>query len=482
MDNGDNQPTDITEIEKKEVSPAVIKTRVWKKTHWILHNQEIRRGHIDRQRRKWIENWVFYSYSTTPEVSNKFRSRTPSSIAGQMARAFSPDGAYLDFQRIPRTITEEDLRRLVILDPEKIPNICRQLWIEIVNNDTERAEEDIRSFFQNTTPFVTGRIFFTPNGKIGKFQQNIQWKVGRWGKRVWIENSSFTLHDDIYDCLGSQVHASKKLINDIDDLGTLNPEIASLVHQKMLKITDEDNDFLTWIKDIVTKIKKKTKKQTQFFYIQKMIIDYLLKLNGGQYDEVRINQSITTLRKGMNDRIGRKSSIQSQSAFLNQETYIEWARWKSSLNNTPGNSKLDPNSILTSIQDNYDTFMSRMSFYSPGREGIVPPFEPFTGFQLAWQLLYKEAKNQDSVARAQRLFLQQYFLLFFQEMKLRYGYWSPKLKNHNASLQERIKNINTLSQKYSLGLENIVIDFTDEPGKLRESLKTIISSVKNLKP
>lgn len=59
-----------------------------------------------------------------------------------------------------------------------------------------------------------------------------------------------------------------------------------------------------------------------------MMIDYLLKLDGGQYDSTRVYWAAKTLQTGLQDRVGKGASITEQAILFEQAKNVELYHWK----------------------------------------------------------------------------------------------------------------------------------------------------------
>ncbi len=390
-----------------------------------------------------------------------------------MIRAFSPENGLL---RISKQNTEGEQKAGVVIDPFLAESFGKNRWnpwlakIEAIEDMREMVRK-IHAWFQDTRQIIGGRVVVAPDGTVGVFQE-IK-KTGRNAhKMIPINRARVQVHRDIYGAINRHNYAKDKLNNDQRTIEEISGDVAELIQLCMMKREWIDTDVPT-IHDLVGNISEWIEGEATFFYLEKMMIDYLLKLNGGQYDSTRVYWAAQTLQAWLRDRLWKNAGITEQQILLEQAKDIELHHWKNVVCGTT-TWKIDIEHVIEDIPWDYTAFKERISRYNPLKNTTV--FNPFSWFYKEWGNFL--GRKDSTPYEAQLKITKQYILITLQEIKMRYAYNDDIPENESASLRKRIERINVLRQRFFPEKPEISIDFSAEKNTINDALKKEIARYK----
>ena len=184
------------------------------------------------------------------------------------------------------------------------------------------------------------------DGRILRFQETQQPVADHKGT---INRAIASMHLSVYDAIASQGYASDKLAIDVESVESLSPKIAELVAASLhaSNIGTVQNRINEIVQSLVSEFDQDdTSILQRNFYLRKMLIRYLLKLNSKQYDTVRIYWAMHALQEGMRDRRGKEHGINTGLEFTKQAKDIELYHWLHCTFGSHENKKIDIMSTL----------------------------------------------------------------------------------------------------------------------------------------
>ncbi len=337
-----------------------------------------------------------------------------------------------------------------------------------------------REWLKHATPIIrSGRMLAWSDGNILRFQESIDNSTTHG-----IPRAQAFMHTSIYDAIGSQMYASNRLEIDVEDVESLSPQIANLVAASLQKDrTEETQDSINKIvTDLIFEFdKNETSIMRRNFYLRKMIIQYLLKLDNNQYDKVRIYWAMRALQAGMRDRQGKEHGIDTGLEFAQQSKDIELYYWvQSVLGISGGGRKIDIVQYIESLNvegwDGFEKFCQRIEWYK--KREWAPIFKPFFDFYREWEEFSKQEHAQKKSWEAQRIVARQYILIMLSEIKIRYAYRDTISSGEQSSLQTRLDMINEIWDRFVSNFTKISIDFSAEKNTINDALKKEIARYK----
>lgn len=161
--------------------------------------------------------------------------------------------------------------------------------------DMRKMVRKIQTWFKNTNPIASGRVVVSPDGTVGLFQEKRN--ITQNTKMSALKRAKIQIHDDIYSTINAHNYAKNTLREDQKTVIEVSDSVAALVAACMIKNQGTNVDeHVTTIHELVASITSDLEDKATFFYLEKMMIDYLLKLNGGQYDSTRVYWAAQTLQ------------------------------------------------------------------------------------------------------------------------------------------------------------------------------------------
>lgn len=471
---------DVTPIEQEEWS-------YYSKELQILLNQrpELQqwRDEIIAEQKEWgEEEKEKYSSLSIPESLSRFFVSLPHTTTGWMIRALSPENALLRSDRIKHLKIEQ--RPYVVIDPFRIGNLWRQHWSfllrEVKNkDDMSHMVTAVRGWLLRTQPILSGRVILGQDGRVGRFQEIKKAQIGKASQKnpklVPSNRAYLTVHHDLYGLLNSQQYARNHLDHGRRTIEEITNDVAQLiakcVEKKIpsLESLNRDSDLV----ELVRNIQSRVKVRGSFFYIEKLMIDYLLKLDGGQHDSTRVYWAAKTLQSWLKDRIGKSAGIKEQVILLELGKNVELYHWKHKVLGAK-KGKVDIFEVLEDISADFPGFKARLVDYVPLKE--APVFNPFFSFYREWKSFWEQ--NSDTPLEAQQRVARQYILITLQEIKTRYAYNNDTHSGEIASLKKRMETLEKLRWRFFSDKPEIVLDFWAEKTTINESLKKEITRYK----
>jgi len=444
--------------------------------------QEWRDKIITEQQKSWEQEEQKYSSLSTPENLSRFFGSLPHTTTGWMIRTLSPENALL--QTNTTTHLEPKQRSYVIIDPFRIGSLWKQhgsFALREVRNKDDMAQmiAAVRDWLLHAQPMLSGRVILGWDGRIGRFQEikkaAIGWTSKKNPKLVPSNRAYLTMHGTMYGLLNSQQYARNHLDQGERTIKNIKSEVAQLIAHCVEKkpAPPELASANSTIQELVSKIRSQVEVRWSFFYLEKMMIDYLLKLNWGQYDSTRVYWAAKTLQAWLRDRIGKSASIKEQVILLELAKNVELYHWKQAICGEK-TWKIDIFEILEDISRDFPAFIAQISHYVPLRDAAI--FNPFFSFYREWQAF--AAENPDNSQEAQQKVARQYILLTLQEIKTRYAYHGDMRPGEITSLKNRITILEKLREKFFSEKPEISLDFWAEKTTINEILKKEIARYK----
>lgn len=169
-------------------------------------------------------------------------------------------------------------------------------------DDMNRMIAAVREWLLGTQPMISGRVILGQDGRVGRFQEIKKAQIGRESQKnpklVPSNRAYLTIHQDIYGLLNSQQYARNHLDHGRRTIEEITDDVAQLIARCVEKrpalpeSTHTNND----VQELISNIQSRVKVRGSFFYIEKLMIDYLLKLDGGQHDSTRVYWAAKTLQ------------------------------------------------------------------------------------------------------------------------------------------------------------------------------------------
>lgn len=200
------------------------------------------------------------------------------------------------------------------------------------------------------------------------------------------------------------------------------------------------------------------------------MIDYLLKLDGGQHDSTRVYWAAKTLQAWLKDRIGKSAGIKEQVILLELGKNVELYHWKHKVLGTK-TGKVDIFEVLDDIDADFPAFKEQVKNYVPMKN--APVFNPFYSFYHDWKNFVDQ--NPDTPQEAQKKVAKQFILVTLQEIKTRYAYQLNAKPGEVASLEKRIGTVEKLREQFFSEKPEIIVDFLAEKDTINKTLKKEIA-------
>lgn len=280
----------------------------------------------------------------------------------------------------------------------------------------------------------------------------------------------------IYNALNSQYYARNHLVEGAKTVAEISPEIVQLISHCLRKTPAQNSmeELKMMVQWLVAEIIEKLRGRL-FFHTRKAEIDYLLKLDGGQYDGTRVYWTTKTLQAWLRNRLGKNAGIKEQTMLIEQAKDVELFHWKRFICGAE-KWKVDISHVLDEISSDFPAFKERIQNYILPEDSLI--FDPFFSFYREWRA-FLDQNPEDSLG-AQQIITRQYLFITLQEMKSRYAYLDIVPEVDQRLLQGRIAILNQLRERFFPSLPEIMLDFWVEKTILNEALKKEISKIQKL--